>query len=90
MCGGHSELSLHSDASPTSLSETIETCVIYAVISTRVGPDLLFKHCTLELPVYPMGQGSTLHASLQVPSTHSLGSRQSRSTLQDGVGVTRL
>ena len=71
------------------------------------GLNLLFKHCTLGFPVYPIGQvqldackrdlqialapqGSTLHASLQVPSTHFCGSGQSRSIEHDGVGVTEL
>lgn len=33
--------------------------------------------------------GSTLHASLHVPSTHLSGSLQSRSDTQAGVGVTK-
>ena len=69
--------------------------------------NLLFKHCTLGFPVYPIGheqldacpldlqialapQGSTLQASLHVPSTHLSGSLQSLSVRHDGVGVTKI
>ena len=45
--------------------------------------------CSRDLQMAFAPQGSTLHASLQVPSTHLSGSLQSLSTTQEATGVTR-
>jgi len=44
--------------------------------------------CSRDLQMAFAPQGSTLHASLQVPSTHLSGSLQSLSTTQEATGVT--
>ena len=46
--------------------------------------------CRRDLQMALAPQGSTEHASLQVPSTHLSGSGQSLSVMQDGCGVTRI
>lgn len=44
--------------------------------------------CSRDLQIALAPQGSTLHASLQVPEIHLSGSPQSLSTLHEATGVT--
>ena len=48
------------------------------------------ESCRRDLQMALAPQGSTEHASLQVPSTHLSGSLQSLSVMQEGCGVTKI
>jgi len=87
VCVGHSELSLHSGARIGTLSGTIFKHCTLGFPVYPIG-QVQLDACKRDLQIALAPQGSTLHASLQVPSTHFCGSGQSRSIEHDGVGVT--